>query len=113
MKSSSKRTFLPLFGTIFAITMIIMDSLQAFFGSLRLFDPEAEKYELTKPEEVYVVNPTERNVFYFASTVDGKKQKDAVAYLSENSAALEDVLRSMPPKKAEKILKKIQEIQQQ
>jgi hypothetical protein len=109
MKSSNKRSFLPLFGTIFAIAMIVMGSLQAFFGSLRLFDSEEEKYELTKPEEVYVVNPTERNVFYFASTVDGKKQKDAVSYLSENSTALENVLKSMPPKKAEKILK----IQQQ
>ncbi len=112
MKSSNKRSFLTSFGLIFSLVMIVMGSMQALFGSLRIFDPIEEKYESIQSQEVYVTEPVEKNIFYFASTVDGKKQKDAIAYLSENSEALEDVLRSVPPRKAEKILKKIQEIQQ-
>lgn len=71
-----------------------------------------EKFESTNSEEIYTLNIPERNIFYFASTVEGKKQKDALAYINENNEAIENILRSMPPKKAEKILKQIQAIQQ-
>ena len=115
MKFLSKTSFLSLFLIVFSVTLVILGSVQAFFGTLRWYNASEQKHETLQNYPVYSASEETRpasTIRVFIAPKPAVTESNVYVFIQNTAPRREEALSTVSPDKAQKIEQRIEDIVQ-
>ncbi len=115
MKFFAKTSFLSLFLLVFSVTMLVLGSLQALFGTLRWYNTSEQTHEKLQNYPVYSANeaPQQTSVIrVFIAPKPVTTESNVYVFMQNTAPSREKALQNLSPEKAQIVQQKVKDIVQ-
>lgn len=109
----NKPSFISVFLFIFSLTLVILGSIQALFGTMRWYNESEQTHEKFQNYPVYSASeqPGQTGVIrVFIAPKPTTTESNVYAFIQNTASVRETALATVAPEKAESINQKIQDI---
>lgn len=113
MKFFAKTSFLSFFLLVFSATLVVLGSLQAFFGTLRWYNASEQKHETLQNYPVYSASdetkPTS-TIRVFIAPKPSSTESNVYVFMQDTATRREEALSAVDPQKVQQIEQRIEDI---
>jgi len=116
MKFFNKPSFVGIFLFVFSVTLVLMGSIQALFGTLRWYNTSEESHENLQSYPVYSAQEESKPkgaIRVFIAPRPTIPESNVYVFLQNTAPLREAALSTVTPEKAQNILQKIQDVEQE
>jgi hypothetical protein len=110
MKFFNKSSFLSIFLLVFSLTLVVLGSLQAIFGTLRWYNASEQSHEQLQNYPIYSASePTQTGAIHvFIAPKPTTAESNVYVFLQNTASLREEALATVTPEKAQIITQKVQ-----
>lgn len=114
MKFLNKTSFISIFLLVFSLTLSILGSIQAVFGTLRWYNASEQSHENLQSYPIYSASEQSKAwvIRVFIAPKPVSSESNVYVFLQNTAPARESALSTVTPEKAQNIIQKVQEAEQ-
>lgn len=116
MVFSNKSSFLGVFLLVFSVTLFVLGSVQAIFGTLRWYNASEQWHEELQNYPIYSASetPTQSGVIrVFIAPKPTTTESNVYVFLQNTASLRQEALTTVTPEKAQIINQKVEDVLQQ